>query len=266
MMKTRSRSLAAIAAGALLLAPLAGCGSSDDKKADSTSGASASSSPSAPDDPSAGSSASTSAEGSVAPQEFLAKVVKAMREKKTAHMVISIGSSMTADADVAYTNGDKTAMRMTMTAGNQNVQVILLDGVMYLQQAAGGKFVKIDKNDPAMGTLLDQFATLGPEASLDAMKTGLTKVAKVGTEKIDGKSFDEYALTVDTKAIAGSLGTLANKADLPATVTYTMYVDGDDLLRRVNMEVGDQKVVMNVTDWGKSIKIEAPDASKIQSR
>ena len=34
MLTTRSRSLAAVAAGALLLATLAGCGGSDDKKSD----------------------------------------------------------------------------------------------------------------------------------------------------------------------------------------------------------------------------------------
>ncbi len=275
MLESRPRRLAAIAAGAVLLAaPLAGCGSSDEKSGDAKAGSSASSTTSpSPADETSSSASSTPSSGSSAPadpdareaQAFLARVTKAMREGKTAHLVLAIGSSMTADADVAY-RGDKTAMRMTMSAGNQNVQVILLDGAMYLQQAAGGKYVKIDKSDPAMGALLDQFNSFTPQESLNQVKGGVTKVTKVGTEKIDGKNFDKYALTVDTKAISGGLGTAASQANLPKTVTYAMYVDGDDLLRRVSMDVAGQKVVMNVTDWGKSIKIEAPPASQVQKR
>lgn len=263
MFQTRTRSLAAIAAGAVLLAPLAGCGSSDDKKSTTSNASAASTTSAAPANETASNSASTG--GTIAPAAFIAKVTQIMRAKKTAHLVVEIGSSMTADADVAY-RGDKTSMSMQMTSGNQNVRVVMLDGVMYLQQAPGGKYLKIDKSDPAMGALVGQLNSLGPAASLDAVKGGLTKVAKVGTEKIDGKSFDKYELTVDTKAIQGSLGSIASKANLPKTVTYTMYVDGNDLLRRVNMTVGDQKVVMNVTDWGKSVSIVAPPAAQIQKR
>lgn len=268
MVKTRSRSLAAIAAGALLLAPLAGCGGSDDKK--SGDDAKASSSSSSSTSPGVGETSSDDATepGSssggkeVDTADFIETVLDAMKEKKTAHMVIELGSSMTANADFRYGEDNVPEMRMKSTMGSTNIEIILVGGAMYMQQP-GGKYLKIDKDDPAMGSLLDQFSALGPQSSVTAMREGIEKIVDLGSAKIDGEELDKYELTVDTKAVAEQLGEAATAADLPKTVVYTMYLDDDDLMRRVDMEVSGQKIVMKVSDWGEPVDIKAPPASKI---
>jgi hypothetical protein len=269
MLSTRSRSLATVAAGALVLVSLAGCGSDDKTKdAKSASSSSPSESSSATADPTVNAD-DIDVSGAAAPGKRLTKdnlvatMIAAMREKKTAHMSMQIGSSVDADADLRY-GGDATDMKMAMTMGPTKATVILVDGVMYLQQAAGSKFVKIGKDDPTLGSMLDQMSSFGPESSVAAMKDALKKVEYVGTDTVDGEKLTEYKVTVDTDAVAGTLGGVADSEDLPKTVTYQLYVDNDHLMRRIDMTVSEQKVSMKITDWGEPVEIEAPPASKVQ--
>jgi hypothetical protein len=278
MLTTRSRSLTAIAAGALVLTALAGCGSDDKAKdADAKTSASSSTSPSASastdSDDVTGTSDSDAASdaGAAAPGERLTKdnlvatMLAAMRDKKTAHMSMKLGSSLSADADVRY-SADKTEMKMSMDMGSTKAVVILVDGVVYMQQSAGGKFVKIDKGTPGMGSIVEQMSGLSPDGSIAAMKGALKKVEYVGMDTIDGTKVSKYRVTADTSAMAATLGGAAGSADLPKTVTYTLYVDDDHLMRRIDMTIADQDIQMIVDDWGKPVEIEAPPASEIMSQ
>jgi hypothetical protein len=269
MATTRSRCLAGLAAGSLLVAALAGCGS-DDKAKDSAS--KPASSPSAVVTTPSESAAATVEGTPAAPGERLTKdnlvatMVAAMRAKKTAHMTMELGSSVGADADLRY-SGTSTDMKMSMDMGPTKAVVILVDGAMYMQQSAGGKFLKIDKNDPAMGSLLDQMSAIGPESSISAMKGAVQNVEYVGKKSIDGDDTDLYHVTVDTAAVAKGLGGMAAAAgDLPKSVTYDLYVDKEHLMRRVVMTVSKQTITMTVSKWGEPVDIAAPPASQVMTR
>ena len=269
MSTTRSRSLAALAAGSLLVATLAGCGS-DDKTKDSA--ARSSSTPSAAVTTPSQCAAATGDGTPAAPGERLTKdnlvatMIAAMHEKKTAHMTMELGSSIGADADLRY-SGTTTDMKMSMDMGPTRAVVIFVDGVMYMQQSAGGKYLKIDKNDPAMGSLLDQMSAIGPESSISAMKGAVQDVEYVGKKSIDGDDTDLYHVTVDTAAVAKGLGGMAAAAgDLPKSVTYDLYVDQDHLMRRVVMTVSKQTITMTVSKWGEPVDIKAPPASQVMTR
>jgi hypothetical protein len=273
MLITRSRSLTAIAAGALALTALAGCGSDDKAKdADAKSTSSATSSPSEspsdlPSDASSGDTGEPAGPGErLTTGNLVATMLAAMREKKTAHMTMEIGSSVSADADVRYT-GSSTEMKMSMDMGPTKAAVILVDGTMYLQQSDGGKYTKITKDTPGFGELLGQMSSFGPQSSIAAMQGGLKKVEYAGTDKVDGDKVSKYHVTVDTEAISGALGGAAGTGtDLPKTVTYDLYVDSENLMRRVDMTVSGQHITMVVTDWGKPVDIEAPAASQVMSQ
>lgn len=280
MRTIRSRSLAALAAGALLLAPLAGCGSDDDTKgADSKASTSASSSPTASatsedaaDDDAATDDADDSGDvGTPAAagerltkENLVATMVAAMREKKTAHMEMELGSAVGASADLRY--GATTDMKMSMTQGNMEITVILVDGVMYMRQGAGAKYLKIDKDDPALSGLVDNLGSMSPEASVSAMKGALKKVEYAGTAKVEGDEVHKYLVTADTSAVADQLGSAPGASDLPKTITYTMFVDDDNLMRRIDMTVSGQDIRMTVGKWGEPVDIKAPPASQVQTR
>lgn len=273
MRTTRSRTLAALAAGALLLGPLAACGSDNSSKnVDAKTSSSASASPSESASASAGESSSASTAGAAAPGEQLTKdnlvptMLAAMKDKKSAHMVMEIGSSVGAQADIRYA-GNRTDMKMSMDMGPTKATVILVDGVMYMQQGSGGKYLKIDRNDPAMGNLLDQMSSFGPESSVSAMQGAVQEVQKTGTDTIDGTKVDKYHVVVDSSSLAKTLGgASAGAANLPKTVAYDLYVDQDHLMRRIDMTVNKQHIVMTVSKWGEPVDITAPPASQVMTR
>ena len=273
MQNIRHRSLAAGAAAALLLAALAGCGSADKTtKADakSTTSSTVSSSPSPTSSDSADTAAATGDGTPAAPGERLTKdnlvatLLAAMKEKKTAHMKMEIGSSINADADVRYGTGG-TDMKMSMDMGPTKAQVVMVGGAMYMQQSAGGKYVKIDSSDPAMGSLLSQMNSFGPESSVAAMRGAVQDVQYAGAGTVDGDKVDKYKVTVDSSSIAKTLGATAGSVDLPKTLTYVLYVDADHLMRRIEMNVAKQDITMTVSDWGKPVTITAPPASQLLS-
>jgi LppX_LprAFG lipoprotein len=137
---------------------------------------------------------------------------------------------------------------------------------VYMQQATGGKYVKIDKDTPGMGSIVDQMSGLSPSSSIAAMSGALQKVEYVGTDTVDGDKVSKYHVTADTTSIAKTLGNTGSLGDLPKTISYDLYVDGDNLMRRIDMTVSDQHITMIVSNWGKPVDIVAPPASQIMSK
>ena len=272
---TRSRSLAAIATAALALTALAGCGSDDKTKdADAKTSVSAGSSPSASTSPSSDVTGDTSAAGDGKPaapgerltvENLVPTMLAAMREKKTAHMRMDLGSSISADADVRYAS-DATEMRMSMDMGPTRAVVILVDGAVYMQQSKDSKFVKIGKDTPGVGDMISQLSGLSPSSSVAAMRGSLKKVEYVGPATVNGTKVDKYRVTADTSAMAKTLGGSAGMGELPKTVTYELYVDADHLMRRIDMKITDQSITMVVDKWGEPVDIKAPPASQVMSQ
>ncbi len=267
---TKPRTLAAIAASAAVALALTGCGSDDQKKASADLPAASSSSPSTPSasDTEAGDdTVDTPASGTALTKDnFISTMLASMREKKTAHMEMELGSSMSATADVRYAD-EATEMDMRMSMGSQEQHIIITDGAMYMQQPGGSKFLKIDSSDPAMGSLLDQMKSMGPESSVKAMEAGLQKIDDKGEETVDGEKLHHYQVTVDASKAADNLSGLGSAGGkLPKKMTYDMWVDGDNLMRRVELTAMGQKIVMKVTKWGEPVNIKAPAAGDVVSK
>ncbi len=259
---TKPRTLTAIAASSALLVALSGCGSDDTAKSSGDQPAAASSSPAA----SASAGDTPAAASDLTKDNLISQMLTSMQEKKTAHMEMELGSSISAKADVRYA-GDETEMDMKMSMGPQTQHIIVVGGAMYMQQPGGSKFVKIDSSDPAMSGLRDQMKSMGPESSVKAMQAGLKKVEDKGKESVDGEKLHRYQITVDSSKAAGNLGGLGSAAgELPETMTYDMWVDGDNLMRRVELTAGGQKIVMKVTKWGEPVNIKAPAAADVVSK
>ena len=278
----RSRTLALIAGTVLLLGPLGGCGSDDKPKAAAaTAAASTSSSPTPTPDtstptPASPSTDGLSTEGAAKPGERLTRdnlvptMLAAMSAKKTAHMTMELGSSIGAEADVRYA-GARTDMKMSMEMGPTKVVVVIVDGVIYIQQGAGTKYQKIDRNGGGMGSLLGQMSNLGPEASISAMRGAVRQVRYDGPDTVDGTPVSKYHVTIDAGSVAGALGMggmgmggTGGTGTMPSTVSYDLYVDADHLMRRLDMTVGEQHLRMTVSRWGEPVDIAAPPASEVQ--
>lgn len=262
-MRTRRWAAAAAVTGVLVL--LGGCGGDGEPVDDSAPEAAGASSQSV--DTSESASAEPEAQsGGYDADELISAMKAAVADKESAHLTLKGGGpqGMNGEGDVSYA-GDSTAMQMEMTLPTGKALVRLVDGVMYLAMPGmtpEGKFLKLDTKDPN-----SPFGDLGgvlqgdPLSSFDAFDAGLEEATYVGAEDVDGEQLDHYVLTVDAKKAAEAQGSQVPSGT--GTVTYDLWIDDQDLMRRLEFGNGMTGMTMTLSDWGKPVTVEAPPASAI---
>ncbi len=271
----RAKRWTALAAVAVVLAGLSGCGGDAETVADETPATpSASSQPvEADDEESEAAQEETSApaeqSGGYDAQELLAAMKAAVAENETSHITMVAGGAqgMKGEGDVSYA-GDTTAMQMTMQMpqlGSGSMEMRLVDGVMYMAMppmTPKGKFFKIDTNDPnsPFGDL-SSITQGDPLATFDAFDAGLEEVVYVGAEDVDGEEMDHYVLTVDAKKASRAQGTPVPPG--AKEISYDLWIDDEDLMRRMQFDEGRGGMTMTMSDWGKPVTVKAPPASAI---
>jgi LppX_LprAFG lipoprotein len=253
----------------LALGGLAACGGdsspSDDSAADATSQVAG-----APDGVEEG--------DEVDAAEFVRMVTDGLEASTTAHiaMTMSLGSAgeMSAEGDIDYTTTPpQMAMTMSSPMGGGDIDIRLVDGIMYLSlgELTQGKFIEFDPADAkgplaglGMEGMLDQ---LDPGKALANMEDGISKVVFVGEE--DG--LDHYELTVDMQKMIDQLGgdlPPAAESQVPDSVSYDLWLDDEGRFTRLSIDelpVGGAtgSMEMTVSGWGEDVDIEAPAADEI---
>ncbi len=278
-----SRVLSGVAASALLVT-LAACGGDTGTAEEAPGSDGALSAPAESEEPteaveSDGPDEQEAASGGYDAETLLDAMKAAIAENESAHVTMELtggGQAMSGEGDVSYA-GDNTAMQMTMQIpqmGGGDMEMRMIDGVMYMSippMTPKGKFIKIDTNDPN-----SPFGDLGgvtqgdPLATFDAFDAGLQDATYVGAEDVDGEQMDHYVLTVDAKKAAKAQGQDYEQS-MPDTITYDMWIDDSDLMRRIEFDLGalgggaadSGGMVMTMSDWGKPVSVKAPPAGAI---
>jgi hypothetical protein len=251
------RTLAPAVSAAVLALALAACGGDGDGQ-DPEPAASASTSPTATTSPSTDTAPEAGPE--VAP--FLERLKAGFGEEGSVHvrMVLTGPSELTAEGNTTY-GPDGSAMRMTMEmpqAGEGRMTMVVVDDAVYLAMPGvtpAGKFFEV----PEGSALLQNFDSGGmsPAESFAGFEAGLLAVEEKGEETIGGQPTDHLELTVDTERAMTAQGT-EMVAGLPETLTYDVWVDADDRMRRIRYEVAGTSVVMDMTRWDAVKPITAP--------
>jgi hypothetical protein len=244
-MSARSRTLTALAAGALILTPLAGCGSDAKSAANSTS-------PTAPVVATSGTS--------VDKATFIAGIEAAMKPKKSVHLTLSAGPARELQGDMSL-GGSSPLMRVVSSFGGGQQHIILANNKMYMQQSAGGKYVTIGKDDPTYGSLLGTVSGFSPESVVAAIGKGATRVGKVGPETIDGVQLTRYAVTVDPAKVTGGISALIGVGGKPYEMQFL--VDSDNLLHQIRLQLNGRTATLALSGWGQPVSIAAPPASQL---
>ncbi len=263
----RIKRIAAAAAALPLLLGVAACGNADDGGDPTASEATTSDSTAAEaDSPSASPSEQAEAGSEVDVQEFLDRMKTATEDKQSMHMTMDMdaGGQQISMKGKAHIAGDKSKMDMTMNVpGAGEMHMILADGMIYLNipgATPDGKFVKVDPSDPK-NPMSQQFGDLAesmdPTRTFDAFDAGLQKVRYDGTDKVDGEELDKYTLTVDTKAAMKAQGQ-QQQAGLPETLEYQVWLDSQDLMRKVSFQLQGAEAVITTDKWGEPVDVKAP--------
>ena len=289
----RIKRLCAAATASVLIAALTACGGDDTPAADDSPGVDTTSS-SVPED---GTAEEPDDEPSEEPEaeepeaeepeaeepedsggydadQLLAAMKDAVAENETTHVTMEIGQpgqagqSMSGEGDISYA-GDSTAMQMMLKVpgmGGGTIEMRLIGRFMYMAippMTPPGKFVKMDTNDPNsplgdLGGITDG----DPLATFDAFEAGLEKAEYVGEEDVSGEDMDHYVLTVDAKKAAEAQGSPMVQG-MPETLTYDLWIDDEDLIRRMKFDQAGADLTMTMDDWGQPVSVKAPPAAAI---
>ena len=262
------RTAVASAVVPLALGSLAACGNDD-----STQAADPGAGSSSPSTPTSSSTDSGHRAKDVDPAAFVNRLKTTARSLTTArfHMTMDIGGQTVYAKGALDMTGDHPAMQFSMdlTGMGTPTDMRIVDDVMYIQDptSGSGKYIKMDLNDPnsPLGDMGDVFDSYNPNDMVSKMSPdAFRKVTDLGTQTLGGRQVEHYRVIVDTSAATQMLKNLPSTASMPKTVTYDMWLDGDNrvakfttLLKKVS------RMTATYSDYGADVHITAPPPSQV---
>ncbi|MBC7632821.1 hypothetical protein [Aeromicrobium sp.] len=216
---------------------------------------------------------------------FASAITAALLRAKTSHISMAIefgGQSIEAEGDVSIGSSvADTSMALTLDLGAAgaaagaagSLDMRLIDETLYLKLGpmTDNKFAVIDLKDDSSpigkqySQLVDQ---MDPSKQLEQIEAALVSIDKKGTPiTIDGVDSQPYVIVIDTTKIPGMSALAGDAASaLPDTITFTMFVSKDNLLRRLAAEVAGSSVKVDYTRWGEKVDAKAPAAGDITDK
>lgn len=289
---TGTRWTTLLAAGTLSLS-LAACGGSDDADGGSTAGSedgAAGTAATTQDtaDTSAdtqaatgdgegdeGGSAAAPAEGEEVPvEDFLAMLRSPGEEDMSSYeldMVVTTGGqTMEMAGEVDLGDGQPSVDADLTMPGLGATRMIVVDGSAYVSMPGvtdEGKFLEVPQGElEDSGAGLDDIDVASTWEDWDE---GAGQVVYAGLEDVDGEELRRYEIVVDVQAVldaSGQTGSDAAEASaaLGDEITYDVWVDEDDLVRRISYTAAGAVTEMTIDRWGEPMDIEAPDPEDVQ--
>ncbi len=259
--------LAALALGVTLTA----CGGSEDSEsAQDPAGSDTTAASSTTTEPSESASSDAPADidegGEIAPDQFAQMIKDGIAKTTTAHVVFSTGADgaggFTGDGDVDYT-AKPPNMQMTMNISGQKMQMVMVDGVMYIESPqAPGKFMKYDLTDPT-NPLGSQFVDqLDPAKSMAQFADALSSVQSLGDEDVDGDTLAHYLMTIDTSKLSSA----TQAAGLPQELKADVWLDDEGRMAKSSIELGQGATYeTTLSNFGEPVEIKAPPADQVMT-
>jgi hypothetical protein len=280
---------AAVAVSATALAMAVGCGPSEDTSAGQpTSEKSVASGPAEPAESTRPASAPPS-EARVDPDAelTLASFSTTTSQAQVRAQTARIRAEIEMQGERAVLTGDmsigeslaETSFEIEMSAPSvgDDVSLVLVDNTLYQKTGdrAGGRYLALDLADRSnpLGAFYTQLlGQADPAGIVRAFEDAIHDFCPVGTARLDGVSTTRYRVTADTRKVLGRLlgadlmATLSGLGPLPQTLTYDVWIGDDNLPRRMTYAVMGNTVVIDLTDWGEPVDIQAPPPSQVSDK
>lgn len=262
---------AVLAAGLLVLT--AACGGSG-------SGTTATSSGSTSPSPSAEStdSGTTGDVAALLTRSDLGSKIRDAQQKAGSYtftITTALGGRSSKGSGEASISGDQPSVHSTMETPGGAVETVLVDGLYYLKSPmlrSDKPWLKIDpKAKTGMGALIGKLGGNGdPSKSLGALFDA-SKVTKAGEESIGGHDTVHYKVVMPRAALAKAIGYPASVVQmLPKELVYGLWVDGDNLVRKIESSLtlqGQTTVTTIMFDhYGEPVSIKTPPASEVTTK
>lgn len=298
-MRSMTRPAASVAVAALVLAACGGTdGATTADDATTDPPAAETTAESSPTTATTSEEASADATEAEAPegdgQQVLADVIAASGGDLTARTrVTSVSQTPEGEVEiVAEGVQDGANSRMTMTtsglegvggaAASLEMEVVLLDGTMYQRSELLTSQLGTDKQwlafdttslGPEFESMLDTAEAGDPADQLEAFREA-GSVEVVGEEEVNGVQTTHLVVEVPLRAALEAQGMDGSSldgsgVDADEPVAYDLWVDGDDRLRRMQVELEvdgmTSATTVDVLEYGVDVEIEAPPADQVVS-
>lgn len=278
MSSTRMRLGAVVAAGALTFG-LAACNGDDtaDETTPATTPAATADTQPTTEDAAADDAGQTTeeatddgaaAEGEEIPVEEFVSMLQEPGEETLSSYTMQMdmemeGQQVTADGAIDM-SGDTPAMRINMTMPDLgDMEILMVDGAMYM--AVPGltpEGMYLLAPEEVLGEDAAALEELNVASQWEGWAESAERVVFVGEE--DG--LRRYEVTVDTEKALESAGATADPAmatDLPETMVYEVFLDEDNLMRRMIIDDGSSTSEVTMDNWGEPQDIQAPAEDEI---
>ncbi|MFJ9391138.1 DUF6612 family protein [Nocardioides sp. NPDC101246] len=218
-----------------------------------------------------GGGAGGASEGDKVSAEEMTEVMKKATDIDTAHFTTKMEAkasgqtvSMTGEGDIQKEPpAQHSTMKMSGGSMNMDLETILVDEKIYIKGMMGDSWVTASTDDLAKmgGTSLESMSN--PLAFFDGMEESIESSKFEGEETVDGTETKHYSFTVDSAGLAKSLGA-DSTTGMPKTIDQDIWVDGDGLLRKAEVGMGEMGTVeMVLSKHGEDVTIEAPPADQV---
>lgn len=236
------RALASLILPAVVLSGLTGCGSGDRDPSAAPSGN--------------GSAAAVTA-GPLNPDVFVDDLLEAIDAESSVHLSIDAPGTGTGEADADWSGGTTTVRVAAQADLRGEILLVIADRVVYVEQG-DGMYSVIDENDPSYGPLLENFQDIGPHDAVEGLRAGISSVVEEGLHEVAGTELRRYRVTVDPSKAQGAFKALAGSSGMSEAVDFRMYVDENNLLRRVEATLLTGSATVTLDDWSEPVAITVP--------
>ncbi len=176
------------------------------------------------------------------------------------------GQTMSMEGD-SRTDAKDPAVKLTMSASGLDIDMVIIDKKIYIKGIPGQGDAKTWAVFDESSAIGKQFAgsagQLDPATMYDDFDKAVTDVKDLGPETVEGEQLEKYELTLDTTKMAGMATVPETGAKLPASLTYTAWLDADNHLRRIVFDVSGVKATMKMSRYGEAVDISAPPAAQV---
>ena len=195
---------------------------------------------------------------------FLDRVRRGMGSHGSAHLEMSVAgrAPSTSVGDMRYGDDGSEIHLSTRTPklGSGALEMVVLHDAAYVSIPGlmrPGKFVRIGKDDPRFAQLAGAGIQLSPDQSVKAFRAGLVSVEERGRDTVQGVPTTRYDVRADTARALQAQGSQPVPG-MPRTMTYRVWLDGKDRMRRMSLGVQGTRLVMELSRWGEPVSIQAP--------
>jgi hypothetical protein len=192
-----------------------------------------------------------------------------MGKQGTAHMEMTVSgpASTRSSGDMRY---DARGSEISLTSrtpqlGSGELSMVVLRDAAYVSipgLTPRGKFVRIGKDDPRFKQLAGASLQLSPDQSVKAFRAGLISVEDQGRDTVQGVATTRYEVKADSvRALQAQGGDVV--PGMPETLTYQVWIDGQDHMRRMGLGIQGVKLSMELSRWGERVDIQRPSKSSL---